>query len=81
MKYLIVINNGIFKFWCAYRTRDEEAGEEIPDAVESGGDNGGDVVVRRLGHSHHTVEGESQKRSVHLGNTDLLILELVGLAP
>jgi len=42
-----------------YGTRDEEAGEEIPDAVESGGDDGGDVVVRRHSYSHHSVEGES----------------------
>lgn len=59
MKYLIVINNGIFKFWCVYRMRDEEVGEEILDVVESGGDNGGDVVVRCFGYSYYIVEGES----------------------
>lgn len=48
-----------------YGSRDEEAGEDVPNCVERGGENGTNVDIRCHGHGHHPVEGEVQKCEEH----------------
>ena len=48
-----------------YWSWDDEPGEEVPDAIERGGDDGGDVVARRQADGHHAVECEVEEGEVH----------------
>ena len=49
----------------AHRPGDDEAREDVPDSVEGGGDDGGDVAVRRHGHGHHPIVGEVEEGEEH----------------
>lgn len=48
----------------AHRAGDEESGEEEPEGVEGGGDDRGQLHMRRDSHRHHAVEGEVEQREV-----------------
>lgn len=48
-----------------YRSRDDESGEEVPDGIESRGDDRGHMVARRQADSHHAVECEVEEGEVH----------------
>ena len=56
-----MIANKIIKkktIFFSYGSRDDESREEIPDPVESRGDNGGYVEVGGESDGHHAIEGE-----------------------
>ena len=48
-----------------YLVRNHEAAEEIPQHVEWGRNNGGDIVIWRDGSGHHSVECEVQHGKIH----------------
>lgn len=60
--------NRRFKIWDiivkTYRLRNDETGEDIPNAVERRRDNGGDVVVGCDGDRHHPIQGEIEQCEV-----------------
>lgn len=45
--------------------REQEAREEVEDAVEGGGDDGCQLDIGRDGDGHHAVEGEDHERQEH----------------
>lgn len=51
---------------CSYHSRNEEAGEEIPEAEEKRHENRSYLVARSESYEHHAVEGEVDEAHEHV---------------
>lgn len=52
----------------AYRACDQIAGEDVPNIVEEGGQDGSDLVIGGKTHSHHAVVAEVGVKEEHKVN-------------
>ena len=53
---------------CTYRTWDQESGEQVPEPVESRGDDGCELGVGSDSNSNHAPVSEIKKSQVHEEN-------------